>query len=738
MKNRLVPILLLIFCAIQTAFSAASDIDIIKKRVIESIMNREVDDNRVEKLVNTIQADGTWPDINYLDVSREGFENRIHNDNMVQMARAYKTKSSKFYKNKKVKSAIESALQHWVEKDYICDNWHPNQIGTPTNLVYLMLIMGDELPADLVEKAQPIIGRAHLNASGARTSGDRIKIAGILAKNLLFIEDYEQFKEVLKVIEGEIVQIPWIGQNYGYGTSRMNGGLGTAGYNGRGIQFDYSFHHRVDSVNNTLSYGTGYADAFIEWADYLSGTEFAFTDEKINMLIDYYLDGICRHLIFGKYPDPGAKNRSVSREDALHAFSSGAPQKLLKTTDYRKNELREIINIRDGSAKPTLSHATFYWNTEHFTIQRPGWFTSVRMYSTRNYNMEVGYNSEGLKNHHRGDGANHISRTGDEYYDIFPVFDYQKVPGATIVQKPEMPEPGEIQKLGLTDFVGAVTDGKYGAAAFDFRSPHDPVVGRKAWFFFDEEYVCLGTGISCSVNLPVVTTINQCLLRDNVTVSVNHSEQILENGERELQNVDWIFQDGIGYVFPEPATVNLKNNTASGSWWNINKQSDSPKEILEKDVFKLWVNHGERPSNASYEYFVVPATTVEKLAQNESKNNIVILKNTPELQAVQHKKLDITEAVFYKAGEIQIAEGLKLTTDNPGIVLIKMKDGKPSEISVEDPNRELQKFHLAVSAKITATGNQFKTIWNDNEKLTEFEIDLPAGNYAGKSITINL
>ena len=61
--------------------------------------------------------------------------------------------------------------------------------------------------------------------------------------------------------------------------------------------------------------------------------------------------------------------------------------------------------------------------------------------------MEYPYNSEGLLNHHRGDGANHISRTGNEYFNIFPVFDYQKIPGATIMQNESLPAPEQIQKL---------------------------------------------------------------------------------------------------------------------------------------------------------------------------------------------------------------------------------------------------------------------------------------------------
>jgi len=738
--NQLVKIFIVIFfnVFILKGIQAQTDVQLIKKRVVDSVMNSPVDDSRVETLINTLKPDGTWPGIDYIDVSREGFQHSEHLQNMVALARAYKTKSSEFYKNKKVKATIESALKNWVDHDYFCENWHPNQIGTTGSLVSVMLMVGDELPKDLVEKAQPIIGRANLNASGARPSGDRIKIAGILAKNLLFTGDYIQFAEVLKVIEGEIKSVDWIGAKYGYSYFKMESGLGTKKYEGRGIQFDKSFHHRIDGVNNTLSYGTGYAEAFVEWAVYTNGTQFAFSDEKKEQLVDYFLDGICKMSVYGKYPDFGAKNRSISREGALRAYNAKMAENLLATTNYRKNEIQEIADIINKNKKPTLSHATFYWNTEHFSFQRPDWFTSVRMYSTRNYNMEVPYNSEGLLNHHRGDGTNHISLSGDEYYDIAPVFDYQKIPGTTILQKTALPAPEEIQKLGLTDFVGAVTNGFYGAAAFDFKSPHDPLCARKAWFFFDDEYVCLGAGISSRSGLPVVTTLNQCLLKSDVTLSSGNNKTIITKGEKEYEKVDWVFQDGIGYAFPQPTNVNIKNNESIGSWWKINKQNDSPKDEVKLDVFALWLNHGERPSDASYEYIVVPATSVEKMEQNISKNNVVILSNTTEIQAVKNTALNICQVVFYKSGHIQISENLTLVSDNPGIIMLKMEGEKITEISVSDPNRELGRFYFSVSTEIQKQGENFRIEWMEMDNMSEVKIDLPHGNFAGQSVTIKL
>lgn len=723
--------------SVKMVHSSNADVELIKQRVLKTLMKQDVDDSEIKLLVNSIREDGTWPGINYEDVSNEGFEHRIHLGNMVDLAHAYQSKSFEFYQDKKVKSVIEKALKHWVDSDYICENWWHNQIGTPGALVNLMLLIGDELPDELVEKTQPMIGRANINAPGARPGGDRIKIAGIEAKNHLFLGNGEKFDEVIEVIENEIKFVEWIGNEFGYTYRQVRGGFANRSTGGRGIQYDNSFHHRTDGVNNTLSYGLGYADAFVEWAVYTTGTDYSFSDEKLEKLVDYYLDGICKTAVYGKYPDAGAKNRSISRMGTLRPYSARTPERLLLTTDYRKNEIQEIADIRNKGIKPTTSHATFFWDSEHFSYQRPDWFISVRMYSTRVHNMEVPYNSEGLLNHHRGDGVNHISVSGDEYYNIWPVYDYQKIPGTTVMQKPQLPAPREIQKLGETDFVGAVTDGIYGAAAFDFKSPHDPLVARKAWFFFDDEYVCLGAGISCKEDdLPVVTTINQCLLRNDVTISSDNRKTILSKGEKEYKDVDWVFQDGVGYVFPESVSVHIKNSEASGSWWRINKQSDSPKEEITLDVFKIWLDHGNRPSDEKYEYIVVPAATANELA--ESKKNVEIIANTPYLQAVKQNKLQMCQAVFYKAGEVEVDDNFKLVTDNPGIVILKMNGNSVEKISVADPNRELKKFHISISGKIENPGEYLNAVWDEKEELTHITILLPQGNYAGDSVTIKL
>jgi len=735
-KEYIALFLSLLITGLQLA-SAQSDLEVITARILQEEMKPHIEDDEIAHLLETQEKAGTWSGINYEDVSRTAFEHRWHLAHMVDLARAYQTQSSSYHQHASVKAAIERALKHWVENDYICDNWWHNQIGTPRELVSLMLIIGSELDKELVEKAQPMIGRAHVDAPGARPGGDRIKIAGIQAKNALFLNDADTFDEVVRIIEGEIKLSKWVGTEYGYGFRNIPTGFSNRQMGGRGIQHDYSFHHRVDGVNNTLSYGLGYAAAFAEWAVYTTGTRFAFSDERLEPLIDYFLDGICKTAIYGRFPDPGVKNRSISRMGTLKPYNATLAEKLLQTSDYRKDELQEIIAVRKKGIKPTLSHATYYWHSEHFSFQRPDWFTSVRMYSTRTHNMEQPYNSEGLLNHHRGDGANHLSLAGDEYLDIWPVYDYQKIPGATILQKPELPSPQEIQKLGITDFIGAASDGTYGTVAFDFRSAHDPLIGRKAWFFFDEQYVCLGTGISSqNRELPVFTTLNQAHLRGDVLLRTAGQTTPLDKGEHTYDQVEWIYHDQVGYVFLQPTTIQLSNQSQTGSWWRINKQSDSPKDEVTLDVFTLWLDHGIRPSDATYQYIVIPAISSEQLAQDSPSEAISILANTPQIQAVAHEGLNMHQVIFYQAGTIELEDGLTLTAHCPGIMILRVIPDGTYQLTVSDPNRELKTMHVSLSTRIDTKGEGYIAYYDRQVQATHLLIELPDGQYTGSSATV--
>lgn len=692
------------------------DIELLRQRFINELLDQPVNEQYVKEVINNIQPDGSWAYIDYKDTSRIAFQHTQHLSNLVQMSRAYNKKGSSLRGNRQLKKALSDALDFWLRNDFICENWWNNEIGTPNDLTAVLLMMDKGLSADQIKKTSEITFRANINAWGARPSGDRIKIIGIQAKNALFQRDISQFEMLMKEMGSEIK----------LSTDKE-----------RGIQHDLSFHHRTDRVNNTLSYGSGYAEAFAEWAAKVADTRYRFSDASIRMLTDYYLDGMCKQMAFGKFADPGIANRDIARPRRGIGGNTLLPERLLQASSYRKEELEEIIRIRKENAKPTKSFGKFFWQTEHYVHQRPDYYTSVRMFSTRNRNMEEPYNGEGLTNHHRADGTNYLTLTGNEYLNIAPVNDWQKIPGTTVLQKPSLPGENQIQKEGMMDFVGAVTDGLYGAVGFDFISPHDGTRARKSWFFFDEEYVCLGAGIQGRAALPVVTTLNQCFLEGDVTIGNRNTKKVVSKGEHVMNEAGWVFHSNVGYILPDDSKWTVSNRQQTGSWFIVNRQTGTSREEVRKDIFKLWVDHGNRPSEGSYEYIVLPATTVGKVADYAVSPKVRVLSNTPSLQAVWNSTLDILQIVCYAADEISLGD-LTLKMDSPGIIMVKGTKGNIREISVADPSRKLSKMHFRINKNIDSMPDDCITYRDDKENMTGISINLPQGQYAGQSVTIVL
>ncbi len=702
------------FSISNTTASANPDMELVRERIVHELLGSGVDNDQTVLFMRSLNSEGFWPEINYEDLSRTAFENAKHTSRLVSLARAWRHPASAYHKSPVLLEKIESALAFWVKHDFIGENWWNNEIGTPDALANILLLVGDELPEALVQKSRPILGRAHLEAGGARPSGDRIKIADIYARNLLFFGEERRFEEVVQVIGNEIK----------FET-------------GRGMQYDYSFHHREDRVNNTLSYGLQFADIFAVWADYVSDTRYAFTEDKIKILVDYYLDGICKMMPFGKSPDLGARNRSISRPGALRPMGTRTPEKLLKVTDYRDNELKDIVKVRTTDIESIRPHSRFFWHSEYFSHQRPAYFSSVRMYSKRNCNMEVPYNGEGLLNHYLGDGANYVYVDGHEYDNIFPVMDYQKIPGTTILQKPVLEREKNIQKWGLTTFVGAVTDGRYSASAFDFVSPHDGTKAKKSWFYFDDEYVCLGSGITSDMDYPVVTTLNQTCLKDEVIAYTKGKESILQQGDRALNEVRWVYHNGVAYLFPVPTTVHLSNQAQTGSWSWINRQSNISQEEIRMDICKIWLDHGIHPQNEKYEYIILPGVNKKSLVRKLKKTAVETMVNTNELQAVRHQKLNIVQAVFYQPGTLKISEQISITTANPCMMMIEFRRNRPVRITVSDPNRDLESLSFSLTVKVQGRTDLLSE-WDEEKKTSHLTLKLPTGIYAGKSKVIQL
>ena len=253
------------------------DVEILRRHVVEQTLSAPIDEAEINQIVETARPDGTWPGIDYTNVKREAFQHKIHLRNLEKLAIAYQKKGCAWKGNRKVKQAFDKGVAYWVANDFQCENWWNNEIGTPTSFITMLLAMDRHLNKEQIASMLPIAKRANLQAYGARPSGDRIKLAGLQAKWGLFCRDAVVVDAMMKEIEKEI---------------KMRHS------DERGIQADFSFHHRPDRVNNTLTYGLNFVDVFSEWAYYVANTRFSFSNASLKLAVDYYLDGVCKQMVY--------------------------------------------------------------------------------------------------------------------------------------------------------------------------------------------------------------------------------------------------------------------------------------------------------------------------------------------------------------------------------------------------------------------------------------------------------
>ena len=105
---------LLLSVSISSIFGQSNDLLTIKKRIIDELLSNSTSDNQVNSILSKMKEDGSFPDINYSDLSNiASFPHGRHTSDLAYLARAYKNKTSTFYSDKKVKEIREKEnLQH--------------------------------------------------------------------------------------------------------------------------------------------------------------------------------------------------------------------------------------------------------------------------------------------------------------------------------------------------------------------------------------------------------------------------------------------------------------------------------------------------------------------------------------------------------------------------------------------------------------------------------------------------
>lgn len=662
-------------------------------------------DASAASLLTSVQTNGSWTDVDYTNGNNgSGWLPGTHFSRMITLAKAFSNPGSTYYGDSTVRQTVVNTMNYWLGL---------SSKPTSTNWFYY----GITLPKDI---GNALICMRYGPVAGVPSSVETQMITW-MTKGYTYNSSPGSDNSNLTDIAQHYIMRACLTEN---GALLTEASSKVASYlsvqSGEGIQADNSFAAHGQQLY-VYGYGREFISGVTNIGSYVLGTSYAFTSAQIAAFSNYARKGFIK-VSRGRYSDFNVFGRSISRSSSLGADAGMVDRsKGIDLPAYAAEYDAAAARFRGTQPASYLvsPEHLHYWRTDYTVHHRPGYMFGLRSVSSRTAKSENG-NGENLKGYYLTEGANYIAINGDEYNGIYPVWDWNKIPGITVPEITTYPlRAAWGGNMGTQSFVGGVTDGIYGVSAYQMNDYSTQA--RKSWFFFDDEVVCLGAGISSSASQAINTTLNQCLLTGDVTVSDGTTSSVLATGDR-TSSLKWAWHNQIGYYFPDVTSVRLSNQSQTGSWSSINSGQSSA--AVTKDVFKLWINHGTAPSNASYAYVVLPGKSAADM-ETWSASHLSVLSNTPSVQVVRNSTLAMWQVVFYAAGSFT-AEGMTVKADKPCTLVLKNVGTAEITVFAADPNQSALKLKVGIQSALLPT-------------MKELSLNLPSGLMAGSSIsgTIN-
>lgn len=340
---------------------------------------------------------------------------------------------------------------------------------------------------------------------------------------------------------------------------------------------------------------------------------------------------------------------------------------------------------------PRLASGQFQFpGMDRVLALRDGFAFAVSMSSSRIANYES-INSGNLHGWHQGDGMSYLYVGNSENQfnsDFWPTVDPYHLPGTTVETNSLSNSAGEASTTDQNWVGGAEVANTYGVAGMSLHAWNTTLYSKKSWFMLDNEIVCLGAGITCSGPAAVHTVAENRRLGNPITETFTLNGAAITPAAGWSSNLpsatpSWCALSGTGgYYFPAGNT-NLQAAVTenSGSWSQINSGDSST--TYSDNYLKLWFNHGLQPVNASYSYVILPGMSASSVSNYALNPDIIILTNTPFVQAVKKPALGLVAANFWTNG----TSSADLISVNNRASVITRESAAGISVGVSDPTQ---------------------------------------------------
>lgn len=687
------------------------DLPTIKKRFIElTIPELAIPTNEAPQAfahLNAMAADGSWSDIPYADRTRLNWVPVRHLQRLESMAIAWarlKTYGFDADKLAVLRGGVERGLRLWAEKDPQCEgHWWQNMIGNQLAISRIAL----SLEPTLSPEERGICDRMLIRSEpGGMTGGNLTWTATLQLVRALLSHDADLAARAYSLMVEDIRIAP---------------------ANEEGLKIDCSFHQHGQQLYSG-GYGAGWVDDGSKLYYYAAGTAFQISAERQAILVDAVLDGY-RWMLWKGLFDYSVRGREVNRGGwritrTVNKLAATA-QRLTESPGPRQKELlalhAELTNIQNS-----IAGNRHFWKSDYMVHRRTNWMVSEKMLSTRMTGAEL-VNGEGQRAHNLSVGLTYLYQ-GESlgYENIFPVWDWKRLPGITVPWSPE-PPTGNIFARGESDLAGGVSDGNIGATAYHFR--REGAEARKSWFFFDGEAIALGAGITGGED-PMQTTLDQSLWTGALRIGIGDDERVIE-GHVDLDNAPrWIHHRGFGFVPLTDGRMGVEAQERKGRWKDIS--SSSSANTVSERVVTIWIDHGANVKDGRYGYALVPGDAAAARSWSEKKP-VTVLAHTAAVAAVEREADGILMAAFYEAGTVRSRRGLSLSVEGPAAVIIRQSETR-IQLSVAHPSSKDGVMNITLSGKFTGKGASY----DPARDISRIQVPLPSGDLAGSSVNIDL
>ncbi|HEI1279862.1 TPA: polysaccharide lyase 8 family protein [Staphylococcus aureus] len=586
-------------------------------------------------------------------------------------------------------------------------NWWDYEIGTPKSLTNTLILLNGDISSDEKKKyTAPIktfapksdeilssVGKAE-PAKG----GNLVDIAKVKLLESIIEEDKDMTKNSIDSFNKVFTYV----QSNSTGKER------------NGFYKDGSYIDHQD-VPYTGAYGVVLLEGISQMMPMIKETPFKETSQNDTILKSWIDDGFMPLIYKGEMMDL-SRGRAISREnetshsasvtvmksllrlsDAMDESTKAKYKKIVKTSvksdsSYKQNDylssysdiskMKALMEDSTLSTNDLTQQLKIYNDMDRVTYHNKDLdFAFGLSMTSKNVARYESINNENLKGWHTGAGMSYLYNSDVKHYrdNFWATADMKRLAGTTTLDNEE---PKENKNSDKTFVGGTKFDDQHASIGMEFENQDKTLTAKKSYFILDDKQ------------------------------TTNSDNQ--ETNSVFLESTDT--KKNIGYHFLNKSKINVKKESHTGKWSEINKSQKT--EDKKDEYYEVTQKHSN--SDNKYGYVLYPSLSKDVFKSKASQ--VTVVKQDDDFHVVKDNESVWAGVNYSDSAKTFEINGTKVEVKAKGMFILKKKDDKTYECSFYNP--ESTNTASDIESKISMTGYSItnKNASTTNESGVRFEL----------------